>query len=32
MIDEHTRLSLLHIVERSITAERLVSGLRRPAG
>jgi hypothetical protein len=24
MIDEHTRGSLLHIVERSITAERLV--------
>ncbi|MCA4724638.1 IS3 family transposase [Mycolicibacterium fortuitum] len=24
MIDEHTRLSLLHVVERSITAERLV--------
>ena len=24
MIDEHTRVSLLHLVERSITAERLV--------
>ena len=24
MIDEHTRVSLLHVVERSITAERLV--------
>ena len=24
MIDEHTRESLLHLVERSITAERLV--------
>ena len=24
MIDEHTRCSLLHVVERSITAERLV--------
>ena len=33
MIDEHTRESLLHLVERSITAERLVaeleSGVRR---
>ena len=27
MIDEHTRVSLLHIVERSITAERLVDEL-----
>ena len=27
MIDEHTRLSLLHLVERSITAERLVTEL-----
>lgn len=27
MIDEHTRCSLLHIVERSITAERLVTDL-----
>jgi putative transposase len=27
MIDEHTRLSLLNLVERSITAERLVAGL-----
>src|ERR1700752_3619010 len=27
MIDEHTRESLLHLVERSITAERLVSEL-----
>ena len=27
MIDEHTRVSLLHLVERSITAERLVSEL-----
>jgi putative transposase len=27
MIDEHTRCSLLHIVERSITAERLVTEL-----
>jgi putative transposase len=27
MIDEHTRLSLVHLVERSITAERLVAEL-----
>lgn len=27
MIDEHTRMSLLHLVERSITAERLVAEL-----
>ncbi|WP_414687250.1 DDE-type integrase/transposase/recombinase [Mycobacterium sp.] len=27
MIDEHTRLSLVHVVERSITAERLVAEL-----
>jgi putative transposase len=27
MIDEHTRCSLLHVVERSITAERLVTEL-----
>jgi putative transposase len=27
MIDEHTRVSLLHLVERSITAERLVAEL-----
>ena len=27
MIDEHTRVSLLHVVERSITAERLVAEL-----
>ena len=27
MIDEHTRESLLHVVERSITAERLVTEL-----
>jgi putative transposase len=29
MIDEHTRESLLHLVERSITAERLVTELER---
>lgn len=29
MIDEHTRLSLLHVVERSITAERLVWELEK---
>jgi transposase InsO family protein len=29
MIDEHTRVSLLHLVERSITAERLVEELER---
>ena len=29
MIDEHTRLSLLHMVERSITAERLVAELQK---
>jgi putative transposase len=29
MIDEHTRVSLLHIVERSITAERLVAELEK---
>jgi transposase InsO family protein len=29
MIDEHTRESLLHIVERSITAERLVAELEK---
>ncbi|WP_342228467.1 IS3 family transposase [Nocardia wallacei] len=29
MIDEHTRESLLHLVERSITAERLVAELQR---
>ena len=29
MVDEHTRLSLLHVVERSITAERLVEELER---
>lgn len=28
MIDEHTRLSMLHLVERSITAPRLVQALR----
>ncbi len=28
-IDEHTRLSLLNIVERSITAERLVEGVEK---
>ena len=27
MIDEHTRVSMLHLVERSITAERLVAEL-----
>ena len=27
MIDEHTRASLMHLVERSITAERLVAEL-----
>lgn len=27
MVDEHTRVSLLHLVERSITAERLVTEL-----
>jgi putative transposase len=27
MLDEHTRVSLLHLVERSITAERLVPEL-----
>jgi putative transposase len=27
MVDEHTRESLLHLVERSITAERLVAEL-----
>src|SRR4029078_11539515 len=35
MIDEHPRLSLLHVVERSITAERLVVELETafaPAG
>ena len=35
MIDEHTRVSLLHVVERSITAERLVDRTRagvRPRG
>ncbi|WP_280315375.1 integrase core domain-containing protein [Nocardia abscessus] len=29
MIDEHTRESLLHVVERSITAERLVAELEK---
>jgi putative transposase len=29
MIDEHTRVSLLHLVERSITADRLVAELER---
>ncbi|MBF6303097.1 IS3 family transposase [Nocardia amamiensis] len=29
MVDEHTRESLLHLVERSITAERLVTGLEK---
>ena len=29
MIDEHTRLSLLHLVERSITTERLVAELEK---
>ena len=29
MIDKHTRVSLLHLVERSITAERLVTKLER---
>ena len=29
MVDEHTRVSLLHLVERSITAERLVTELER---
>jgi len=28
MVDEHTRLSLLHLVERSITAPRLVKALK----
>lgn len=28
MLDEHTRLSMLHLVERSITAPRLVQALR----
>ncbi|MEP6697408.1 MAG: integrase core domain-containing protein [Pseudonocardiales bacterium] len=28
MVDEHTRLSMLHLVERSITAPRLVKALR----
>jgi putative transposase len=27
MVDEHTRVSLLHLVERSITTERLVTEL-----
>jgi putative transposase len=27
MIDEHTRLSLMNIVERSITAQRLIEEL-----
>ena len=27
MIDEHTRVSLLHVVERAITAERIVTEL-----
>ena len=29
MVDEHTRESLLNIVERSITAERLIEELER---
>jgi hypothetical protein len=29
MIGEHTRMSLLHLVERSITAERVVEELER---
>jgi putative transposase len=29
MVDEHTRESLLHLVERSITAERLVAELKK---
>ncbi|MBF6079719.1 transposase family protein, partial [Nocardia beijingensis] len=29
MVDEHTRESLLHLVERSITGEKLVAELRR---
>jgi transposase InsO family protein len=29
MIDEHTRLSMVHLVERSITAERLAEELER---
>jgi putative transposase len=29
ILDEHTRVSLLHLVERSITAERLVEELER---
>ena len=29
MVDEHTRESLLHLVERSITAERLVTELEK---
>jgi putative transposase len=29
MIDEHTRCSLLHLVERSITAERLFDELEQ---
>ncbi|MEV4124877.1 transposase family protein [Nocardia sp. NPDC049707] len=29
MVDEHTRESLLHLVERSITAKRLVAELER---
>jgi putative transposase len=32
MIDEHTRVSLLHLVERSITAERLVAELEAVFG
>lgn len=32
MIDEHTAVSLLHVVERSITAERLVVGLEDAFG
>ena len=28
MVDEHTRVSLLNIVERSITADRLVEELK----
>ena len=29
MVDEHTRMSLLNIVDRSITADRLVEGLEK---
>ncbi|UTM38030.1 hypothetical protein MX572_04320 [Rhodococcus pyridinivorans] len=29
MVDEHTRMSLLNIVDRSITADRLIEGLEK---